>query len=116
MKNNLESRLQITTEPIVLPENERLTSEEIMDEFKRTKLLNSTTFDTLKEILILADLVKFAKYTPLPDDNDASIRRAYEFVKSTLQSFVASEKTKIPMSKMLDEAIEDYLKKHEIKY
>lgn len=27
-----------------------------------------------------------------------------------------SEKTKIPMSKMLDEAIEDYLKKHEIKY
>ena len=27
-----------------------------------------------------------------------------------------SEKTKILMSKMLDEAIEDYLKKHEIKY
>ena len=27
-----------------------------------------------------------------------------------------SEKTKIPMSKMLDDAIEDYLKKHEIKY
>ena len=27
-----------------------------------------------------------------------------------------SEKTKIPTSKMLDEAIEDYLKKHEIKY
>ena len=26
------------------------------------------------------------------------------------------QKTKIPMSKMLDEAIEDYLKKHEIKY
>ena len=26
------------------------------------------------------------------------------------------EKTKIPMSKMLYEAIEDYLKKHEIKY
>ena len=26
------------------------------------------------------------------------------------------QKTKIPMSKMLDETIEDYLKKHEIKY
>ena len=26
------------------------------------------------------------------------------------------KKTKIPMSKMLDEVIEDYLKKHEIKY
>ena len=26
------------------------------------------------------------------------------------------QKTKIPMSKMLDKAIEDYLKKHEIKY
>ena len=26
------------------------------------------------------------------------------------------QKTKTPMSKMLDEAVEDYLKKHEIKY
>ena len=26
------------------------------------------------------------------------------------------QKTKMPMSKMLDEAIEDYLKKYEIKY
>ena len=40
-----------------------------------------------------------------------------EIEKKLYDSFKSySKKTKTPMSKMLDEAIEDYLKKHEIKY
>ena len=42
--------------------------------------------------------------------SDAIEKKLYDSFKSY------SKKTKIPMSKMLDEAIEDYLKKHKIKY
>ncbi len=37
----------------------------------------------LQDILVLADYVKFAKFEPLPDENDTSIKKAIEFVKST---------------------------------
>ena len=40
-------------------------------------------YASLKEILELADFVKFAKMNPLPDENDRSLRNAYGFVAST---------------------------------
>ncbi|MDR1746909.1 MAG: hypothetical protein LBR49_06520 [Tannerella sp.] len=39
--------------------------------------------DTLKQILHLADYVKFAKLKPLPDENDLSMSNAYAFVDRT---------------------------------
>ena len=39
--------------------------------------------DGLAQILKLADLVKFAKYTPFADENDLSLVNAYLFVNQT---------------------------------
>ncbi|MDR0412462.1 MAG: hypothetical protein LBH61_01470 [Dysgonamonadaceae bacterium] len=41
-------------------------------------------YDNLKQLLLLADLVKFAKYRPVPEENELSIRNAYLFVDSTI--------------------------------
>ena len=40
-------------------------------------------FQKLKQLLLLADLAKFAKYHPLPDENEVSLMHAYLFVNST---------------------------------
>ena len=40
-------------------------------------------FDKLKQMLLLGDLVKFAKYHPLPDENEMSMMNAYLFVNGT---------------------------------
>lgn len=39
--------------------------------------------DNLEQILTLADLVKFAKYKPYPDENDSSLKNSYLFVDKT---------------------------------
>jgi len=39
----------------------------------------------LKQILFLADLVKFAKEKPLPEENEDSLKKAYDFVEATKQ-------------------------------
>lgn len=40
-------------------------------------------YDQLRKMLQLADLVKFAKWTATPDENEMSLRSAYTFVKET---------------------------------
>lgn len=40
-------------------------------------------FEQLRKMLTLADLVKFAKWTTTPDENEQSLRSAYTFVKET---------------------------------
>ena len=40
-------------------------------------------FEQLRKMLTLADLVKFAKWTATPDENEQSLRNAYTFVKET---------------------------------
>jgi hypothetical protein len=40
-------------------------------------------FNNLKQMLLLSDLVKFAKYHPLPEENELSMMNAYLFVNST---------------------------------
>ena len=59
-----------------------LTSGEILE---RLKGISDTdhSFDNLKQILLLADVVKFAKYQPLPDENELSLMNAYLFVNNT---------------------------------
>ncbi|MFY9150650.1 MAG: hypothetical protein WAO52_01455 [Prolixibacteraceae bacterium] len=68
------------------------TSAETIGLFKQRKdLINGTTLDQLQHILSLADLVKFAKYTPLADDNNLTLMNAYFFVNQTKQ-----EEVKVP--------------------
>lgn len=60
------------------------TTFEILTDFKlNKKLIDTESFNGLKNILELADLVKFAKLTPLPDDNHYSLNSAYLFVQHT---------------------------------
>jgi hypothetical protein len=59
-----------------------MTSGEILTDIKKFNEADPV-YDKLKQILILADFVKFAKYKPLPDENESSITSAYSFVDST---------------------------------
>ena len=62
-----------------------MTSGEILDALKRISA-SDIAYDNLKQILLLADFVKFAKYNPLPDENELSMMNAYVFVNNTKES------------------------------
>ncbi|MDO4754730.1 MAG: hypothetical protein Q4A54_00125 [Parabacteroides sp.] len=59
-----------------------MTSGEILDLIRKHTDAVSV-YDNLKQIMELADFVKFAKWTPLPDENDLSMMNAYLFVNQT---------------------------------
>ncbi len=59
-----------------------MTSGEILDKIRKLSDADSV-YDNLKQILQLADFVKFAKYHPLPDENELSLMNAYLFVNQT---------------------------------
>lgn len=68
-----------------------MTSGEILDKIKGYSDVD-TSYDSLKQILILADFVKFAKYNPLPDENELSLMNAYLFVNDTKKEEVPPDK------------------------
>jgi hypothetical protein len=70
------------------------TSAEILDSFgSRKDMISEKTTGYLARILPLADLVKFAKYTPLPDDHNIVLANSYLFVNETKpEEAVKSEK------------------------
>lgn len=60
------------------------TTDETIESFRTQKgLLNEKNFTNLTQLLQLADLVKFAKYQPLPDDDNLSLVNSYFFVNDT---------------------------------
>jgi hypothetical protein len=76
LRKYIESRFEI-------PAMEQ-TSEETLSAFRfRRDLIKEKTFENLSHILTLADLVKFAKYKPLPDDDNLTLMNAYFFVNDT---------------------------------
>ncbi|MFY7999459.1 MAG: BatD family protein [Candidatus Kapaibacteriota bacterium] len=67
------------------------TTEEIIAEL-RTKSCPAGTVEILRAVLEKADMVKFAKYEALPDENERSLRLATELVQITaLKEQVASD-------------------------
>ncbi|MFR9166101.1 MAG: hypothetical protein ACLVKO_07760 [Dysgonomonas sp.] len=58
------------------------TSDEIISSLKM-QLETDTPLENLQQILKLSDLVKFAKYKPLPNENDLTLVNAYLFVNQT---------------------------------
>jgi hypothetical protein len=60
-----------------------MTSEEIIDNIEDIKEVNNEAKAHLKQILRLADLVKFAKWTPDFNENDITMANAYKFVDET---------------------------------
>ena len=67
------------------------TSHQIMQDFRRSNRDDSLLDDMLKELLELADLVKFAKEDPLPIDNQTNLNNAYLFVQKTYPLFFKAE-------------------------
>ena len=65
------------------------TTEEILQSFRRANPEDQLLDEILKELLELADLVKFAKEDPLPVDNQTNLNNAYIFVQKTYPQFYA---------------------------
>ena len=59
------------------------TNDEILAAFRNSGLERDIPFEDLKQLLYLADIVKFAKGKPQPTDNQRSIEQAYDFVRKT---------------------------------
>ena len=59
-----------------------MTSGETLEKVRRLNEAESV-YDNLKQMLALADFVKFAKYNPLPEENELSLMNAYLFVNQT---------------------------------
>ncbi len=59
------------------------TSDEILESFKGIEDIDKKSLENLKTILTTADLVKFAKHEPLPDENDLNMINAYFFINQT---------------------------------
>ncbi len=66
------------------------TSGEIIDDFKSIVIADDIKED-LKELLLLSDLVKFAKLTPLPEDHERCLAISYSFIRDTKPS-ISKEK------------------------
>jgi hypothetical protein len=60
-----------------------MTTDEILSHLQDLKKEDKSAFLELKQILVLADLVKFAKWDALPEEQELSLRNAYSFVNST---------------------------------
>ena len=59
------------------------TSSEILADMQPVLKDRKDLWQSLKKMLSLADLVKFAKWNAMPDENEQSLRSAYEFVRET---------------------------------
>lgn len=63
------------------------TSQEILEAFNRSNTEDPILDEILKDLLELADLVKFAKEDPLPMENQTNLNNAYLFVQKTFPMF-----------------------------
>lgn len=61
------------------------TSYEILAEMRRVDGVTQSSMQNLKQVLTLSDLVKFAKYEPLPDDNHLSFINVKMFISQTVE-------------------------------
>ena len=59
------------------------TSDETLRDIRPLLCERKDLYDQLRKMLTLADLVKFAKWSTTPDENELSLRNAYTFVKET---------------------------------
>ena len=71
---------------------EQMTTSEILDMFNAAIPIDSDDKMRLRQMLELADSVKFAKFQPLQGDNDLSLRIAFDFVEHTKEIIVNDPK------------------------
>lgn len=63
-----------------------LTTSETLNALVKTGFKKDESYNKLRSVLTGADLVKFAKYKPEPDENENHFRNAWEFVKVTKEN------------------------------
>lgn len=59
------------------------TSEEILKSLKQSDFNDDKSFSILQDLFQTSDLVKFAKFKPIPDENEKCLIGAYEFIDRT---------------------------------
>ena len=69
------------------------TSDEILQQMKN-QAIDEVNLNNLENLLTQADLVKFAKAEPNPEDNITHLDNSYDFIKKTKQEAVESEQEK----------------------
>jgi hypothetical protein len=74
VRNYIERRFDVTAM--------EMTSGEILQAVRNISDVDFV-FDNLKQMLFVSDMVKFAKYHPMSEENELSIGNAYLFVNST---------------------------------
>ena len=61
------------------------TTWEILRDLKKSGFNDNRLFDKLNDILTMSDLVKFARWRPLPEENETALLDAYIFINETKQ-------------------------------
>jgi len=69
-----------------------MTSEEILDTLRYMRREKKEAYEKLQNMLRISDLVKFAKWKPLPDESEQSLRDAFVFVEQTKPESSTEEK------------------------
>ena len=78
-----------------------MTTNEILESFDNIDLISEQDYFKLKQILELADNVKFAKYKALQNENDLSLKNSFEFVENTKE--IIEENSKITQTEAVIE-------------
>ncbi|MDR0712904.1 MAG: hypothetical protein LBF89_01375 [Bacteroidales bacterium] len=73
-----------------------MTSEEILAGLEKSSFEDNNLKNCLRQLLSLADLVKFAKINPLPDENETSMLDSYLFVNNTKIELVETDANGAP--------------------
>jgi uncharacterized repeat protein (TIGR01451 family) len=68
-----------------------LTSVETLEALVKTGFTKDGSYNDLKSVLTGADLVKFAKYNPMPDENESHYQNSWNFVIATKEAEIAQE-------------------------
>ncbi len=76
-----------------------LTTEETLGELVKSGFKKDGAYNTLKSVLTGADLVKFAKYKPVPDENESHFQNSWNFVVSTKEEIAADSTEEITIAK-----------------
>ncbi len=76
-----------------------LSSSEVLTIFRKNKDVQPV-YEQLKQLLILADFVKFAKFQPLESENQQALNHAYGFVEKTKPEETSDDQAKEPSKGM----------------
>ncbi|MDA3779630.1 MAG: hypothetical protein PF487_05305 [Bacteroidales bacterium] len=59
------------------------TSAEILVDLKTSDFKDDDSYNLLKDVFYISDIVKFAKYSPLASDNELCLENALKFIENT---------------------------------